>query len=102
MAKLKLIPDPTFAATVSVPIPGGTADVRFTFRYRDRVAVTQWADESRDMDDASAIRSVAEGWDLDDPFDQDNVARLVQAYPGAAREVLTRYVRELAGIRQGN
>lgn len=102
MAKLKLNPDPTFVAKVGVPVPGGTADVAFTFRYRDRVAVASWAESSRVLDDAEAILTVAEGWDLDDEFSEANVRRLVTAYPGAAREVLTRYVRELSGIRQGN
>lgn len=102
MAKLKLTPDPTFKAKVAVPIPGGTADVVFEFQYRDRKALTAWFDDNREASDVDTLMDVVVGWDLDDAFNRDNVERLCNAYPGAAREVLAQYARELSGIRQGN
>ena len=102
MAKLKLNPDPTFKAKVAVPVPGGTADVEFTFKYRDRKTALAWVDESKDAEEADLMLEMAEAWDLDDPFDRDSMEKLCNSYPGASRAVADRYMRELAGIRQGN
>lgn len=103
MARLKLNPDPTFSAKVGIPVPGAAAaDVGFTFKYRDRDALRQWIDDTRDAEDVACVADCVVGWDLEDEFSRDNVERLCRAYPGAAREIVGRYVRELAGIRQGN
>jgi hypothetical protein len=102
MARLTLNPDPTFKAKVAVPVPGGTADVECVFKYRDRKALDAWIDTTREAGEVDVMLDMLAGWDLDDPCDRENVERLCNAYPGASREVTARYLRELAGIRQGN
>lgn len=103
MAKLKLNPDPTFQAKVGIPVPGAaTADVGFTFKYRDRDVLQKWIEDTREAKDADCVSDCVLGWDLDDEFNAENVDRLCRSYPGAAREIVGKYIRELAGIRQGN
>lgn len=103
MAKLKLNPDPTFSVKVGIPVPGARpADVGITFKYRDRDALQAWVEATRDSEDVEVVADCVVGWDLDDEFSRDNVDRLCRAYPGAAREIVGTYVRELAGIRAGN
>lgn len=102
MAKLKLNPDATFQAKVAVPVPGGEADVLVTFKYRPRDALLAWVEASKEMSDAESMLDCIVGWDLDDAPNAENFKRLCNAYPGAAEEILKRYLRELTGIRKGN
>lgn len=108
MAKLKLNPDPTFTAKVAVPVPGGEAEVKMTFKYRSRAEREEWqkqneaAAEEGTASDVALIMSIATGWDLDDEFNEENVARLCDAYPRAAGAIAIKYARELVGVREGN
>lgn len=102
MARLKLNPDATFKAKVAVPVPGGTADVLCEFKYRDAKALRAYSEAHKDDADVDAILACVVGWDLDDAFDADSVEQLCNAYPGAAFAILSRYHRELLGIREGN
>lgn len=102
MARLKLNPDPTFKSKVAVPVPGGTAEVECVFTYRDRKAAQAWMEAGKDAADVDALLGCMEGWDLDDEFSRDSVQKLCDTYPGAANAIIGRYLRELAGIRQGN
>ena len=103
MAKIKLEADPTFAADVPVPIPGaGTTDVKFIFKHRTRDAVNKWIEESKDFTEAETIRSVATGWELDDPFNDESIEKLCQNYAGAGLAVIETYFNELRGARAKN
>ena len=102
MGKLKLQPDPTFKLKVAVPVPGGTADVEFEFKYRDRKAVQAWVDGLGEKADVEVMSEMLAGWDLDDAFTAENIARLCDSYPGAAREAVGHYLKQLAGVREGN
>lgn len=105
MAKLKLEPNPTFDAPVSIPRPGlDPVDVRFTFRHRTRSAVLAWIesigkDQKADIDQ---VMDVASGWELDDAFTREHVEALCENYGGASRAILETYLRELRGAREKN
>lgn len=102
MAKLKLNPDPTFQAKVGIPVPGGNADIVVTLKYRDRDELASWTTANETTGELEVMADVVLGWDLEDEFGADNLKRLCDKYPGASRAIVTAYVRELAGIRQGN
>lgn len=105
MAKLKLslTPNPTFKATVNIPVPGAQpAPVEFTFRGRGREQFREFIDGLKDQDDADAVMGAACGWDLDEPFDREHVGQMIDGYLGAAREILDTYMRELTAARRGN
>lgn len=49
MTKLKLNPEPTFKATVGIPVPGvGNVDVEFTFKHRTRKAITDFLEAKQE------------------------------------------------------
>lgn len=105
--KFTLTVSPTFDATVAIPVPGkGTADVKFTFKHRDRQAFRELMDglsEPReDRSDADLVLDIASGWDLDEPFDSENVDKMLENYIGSGSAILQAYVREQTGARQKN
>lgn len=98
----KLKPDPTFKAAVSIPLPGGgSAPVTFEFRHRTADELAEWLKQDLG-DDTAAIRQTAIGWDLVEPFDEANVALLVQNYIGCGKPIVETYLRELTRARLGN
>lgn len=94
MAKLSLKANPTFKAKVGIPVAGGEAvEVEFTFKHRTRDDLNAWLKESKD--DVTGILEMAEGWDLAEPFDKENVELLVQNYIGAPKALIEKYLDEL-------
>ena len=109
MAKLSLKANPTFTAMVPIPVAGSEATmVQFTFRHRTRQELDKYLDEIKALDaegvdnDVSIVMKVATGWELDDPFTQENVLELVSNYHGSGYAISRSYVRELLAAKLGN
>lgn len=103
MAKLTLTASPTFLAKVSIPVPGGKAvPVEFKFKGRTKDEFKEFLEGLADSEDVEVITEIATGWDLDDAFNEDNVAKLTQNYIGSARAILEKYISENSGARLGN
>ena len=111
MAKLKLIPDPTFEAKVAVPVPGaGTVDVKFTFKNRSRDEMRRLTarcnpespEYEPDMTDLQMVMECACGWELADAFTEDNVKTFCANYIAGPAAVFETYVAEMAGARLKN
>ena len=103
MAKLKLDPNPTFDASVNVPVPGSDpVPVRFTFKHRSRSACMEWFKAAADKSDVDILLDVASGWELDDAFTRENVERLCDNYAGTGFAVMDVYLKELRGERVKN
>lgn len=106
--KLKLKADPTFQATVNIPIAGGKpAPVVFTFKHRTRdehdAFAKDWAsEEGVKRPYVDYVLAVAEGWDLDDPFTRENVDLLLQNYHRAGAAIVGAYTTELLLATSGN
>lgn len=102
-AKLKLKPDPTFTALVDVRMPGGeVAKLGLTFKYRTKTQRNEWLNSIRDKEDADVFMSMVEAWDLEVPYDRENVVALLEAYDGTAILTVQKYLDELTGARRGN
>ena len=107
MAKQKLVlaASPTFKAQVGIPVPGvkDTIPVEFTFRHRTRSDLKAWR-EGIDFDaiTSSTILDAAVAWDLDDPFDDEHVNKMLEVFPGSGLAVLFRYLQEMQDARLGN
>lgn len=102
MPELKLNPKPTFKAKVEIQVHGEEKPtaVWFTFKHRTRDQLDGWL--NTDAPDIDAILDAAEGWDLSEPFNRENVALLDQNYQGAARAILRKYAEELRQAKLGN
>lgn len=108
MAKLTLTQQPTFAATVKVPVlGGGTEPVEFTFKAKRKTEFSEWlesltkrTEEARK--DEEIVLGIASGWDLEEKFDKKNLVELFELYPGSARAIVAAYINEYAGAKAGN
>lgn len=101
--KFSLNPNPTFKADVDIPVPGGdTATINFTFKHKARDDFKAFLESLADRDDVSIILDIASGWGLEDKFNKENLESLTQNYMGSGRAILDRYIKEMAGVRQGN
>jgi len=101
--KFSLNASPTFKLKVDIPIPGARPEkVEFTFRHKKRDDFVEFLANLAGRQDVEVIQEIACGWDLDEPFDADNIERLTQSYLGAAAAIIEAYVTELPALRRGN
>ena len=118
----RIIPNPTFTVDVPLSVPGQDkpVSIKVTYRHkgrRDLVLYQARAVElaiSADAPDAAEqftayVGEVVEGWSgvvgADDKplsYTQDNLARLLEAYPSAGPEIVRRYSQQLSHARAGN
>jgi hypothetical protein len=104
MAKLKLVPNPTFSAPVLIPVHGSApVPVTFTFKHRSQTELQSYIrDLAADRPDIDVIKDVASAWELDDEFTDENIGRLLDNYGGANKAVWDTYLSVLAGERAKN
>lgn len=96
--KLKLVPNPTFPAIVDIPVPGAkSSPVEFTFKHRNKEKLQEFLDGMRALEDVPLVLEIASGWDLDEPFDAENVEKLVTEYVGSASKILDTYIAHSTG-----
>ncbi|SER52324.1 MULTISPECIES: phage tail assembly chaperone [Pseudomonas] len=99
----KLDPNPTFDALVAIPVPGGSkADVKFTFKHRSKTELEDFLSTNKDMDDTTLVKSIADGWELDDEFNDENIGRLLNNYIGAGSAIYVKYLEELYQAKRLN
>jgi len=98
--KLKLEANPTFRAKVGIPIPGETRrhPVTFVFKHMAKTEFEAFAPTEGASDVDTTLRYV-EGWgdEIDEPFSRETLAKLLEAYPGAAFAIGDTYAAELYG-----
>ena len=113
---LKLNPNPTFSAEVSITVPGekepGTVTLVFKYLGRKDFAefLKRTGEEKDDNDkvvkpaksDIEVFSEIVLGWDIPDEFSPKNVAIFLDNYPAAAGEVYTQYARLLFESRVKN
>ena len=103
MAKLSLAVDPTFVATVLIPIPGKKpVPVEFTFKGRTRNEFRDFLDAASGREDPDLMMETICGWELEDQFSRENVDRLLQSKPASGRAIIEKYIAEMTGARLGN
>ena len=96
--KLQLVANPTFKAQAPIPVPGGKiTHVEFTFKHRNKIEMQEFLENLKDQDDVDLIMNIASGWELDEPFDAENVGQLVSEYVGSGLAILETYIAESTG-----
>lgn len=107
MSAISLALEPTFIAPVQIPVPGGKSiPVQFTFKYRTKDELAAYMEEINsgavDLSEVDLIMGIAEGWELADPFNAENVKRLLQKYHAANAVIPETYVREMIQAKSKN
>lgn len=121
----------TFDRAVDIPTPDGKGlKITFTFKHRDRQALAELfdgyitkaratteqrteqradaapllADDTRTAidNDVATLIDVATGWNVDAPFDSDNLRKLCTKFAGAAMAIVSDYRVSLTQGRLGN
>lgn len=105
MAKLNLVPNPTFTAKVPIIPAGDNAKPMFvsmTFKHRTRKAWTEWVNETPKSDLDSFMEMIV-GWDIDDlPFTKENAEVLLENFAGTWRATFDVYNEQLFKAKVGN
>lgn len=104
MAKIKLTlgPLPDFKLPVSFVMPDGNEQqIIFTVKHKPASEVHEMY-KKEGIKDADFIMLLATDWDVEDEFNKENAARLVDYYPGAALALMSAYLGALAGQRVKN
>jgi hypothetical protein len=107
--KLKLKADPTFQATVKIPVPGAKepGEIVLTFKHRTRDEHTAFIEECRAegssvSSGAGYVLAVAVGWDLEEPFTRENVETFLQHHHRAETAIAITYTHQLLMAASGN
>lgn len=100
--KLKIAPMPDFKLPVKFKLPNGEeATIVFTVKHKKSTEIQELY-QRETMRDAEFITEIATGWDLEEEFNEENAAALVEYYPAAALSLMGSYLGALAGQRVKN
>ena len=102
---LKLNPDPTFVAQVSITVPGKVKpeSVKMTFKYRSKKELNDFWEGNKGRDDADVLMDIVESWDgIDAEYTKENVEKFLDNYPTSGREIGLAYSKLLLESRAKN
>lgn len=104
MAKLKIAVDPTFPATVSIPLAGKAEplQVGFVFKSMLRDELQMFVDKRSERTDEDTLNLIVHAWDFDEPVNAESIALLLQTYIGVAKPIVEKFLDEIAKARLGN
>lgn len=103
MAKLSLTANPTFHATVAIPVAGGEpVNVKFTFKHRTKKQLDEFIKSRAEVEDIDSFMSMVDGWDLEDAFTKENAESILENYIGTALAVYRAYIDELVKSKVKN
>lgn len=110
-----IVPNPTFTCRVPLSRPDADAavPVSFVFRHKGVSELGEWlrnAAEGKYRDDVEFLGEIIEGWGAEivdergqpAPYGAENLARLLNAFPGAGNEIVLAYRKRLKDARLGN
>lgn len=121
--QFSLNPNPTFPATVLIPLPGADSQpLQFTFKHMGRLQFAEFIkslDAARVSDvevqtlesvsaevglnaDVGFIMEVVGGWALQDEFNEANLRILLDSYYGASRAILSTFIEALTVAKAKN
>lgn len=99
----KLKANPTFSAKVPFPVAGeDSVDVSLTFKHRTKSELTKWIEGGKTRSDEDTFLDMVEGWEIDEPFNKENVAILLQHHIGVSVAAFHVYTDELMKHREKN
>ena len=73
-----------------------------TFKHRTKTGLDEFIKSREAKSDSESFMAMVEAWDLEDPFNKENVDLLLENFIGAALATYRVYVEELVGSRIKN
>lgn len=104
MATFKLNPEPTFRATVDIPVAGADdTPLEVEFRHKKKDDLKAFFVSFADRSDAECLLDIVVTWhNCEAPFNAEALETLLQNYPAAGKAILAKYSQEATGARRGN
>lgn len=104
---LKLNPAPTFRAKVGIPVPGQEQPEQIVciFKHMTREEYQRFSapEALAKLSDIDTLMALLAGWEeVDEAFSREAVAKMTQAYHGAAFAITAAFAAELTKARLGN
>jgi len=104
----KLNPNPTFKATITIPMPDAEdGKITFEFKHKGRKALQAFVDSlnsaDKTRDDEDALGELIVGWSgVDEKYSPEALSILLDAYPSASRAIFEGYNAALIEGRTKN
>lgn len=103
MAKLSINVNPTFPATVSIPVAGGEPiNMSFVFKHRTKTQIGEFTTTRKEKTDVESVLEMVEDWEFAEPFTPEAVEIMLENYYGAAEAIYRTYLRELLQAKTKN
>lgn len=105
MAKVKfqLDPNPTFKAIVKLPVHGGgEAELGFTFKHKRATEFAELFKVNENATKLDVVKDLCAGWDLAEPFTDENLSKMLENYIGSFDAIMTTYMDEIRQARVKN
>jgi hypothetical protein len=95
--------NPTFWATVDIPVPGDKAcPLELEYRHRRRSEAIAFRDSLKGRSDDEIVLDMVVGWKWHEPFSAEALLDLLQEYPASPEPIAEAYFRELATANRKN
>ncbi len=99
----KIDGEPTFKATVQIPVPGGDdRPLEVEFKWLTAQEFGEKCKGTEGKDDAAFFAELVVRWSADADCNEDALRRLFAKYPNAARRMFETYRRELFEAEEKN
>lgn len=102
---LKLNPDPTFEKTVQIPLPDGDfGEIIIEYNHLGKKEWEKNLNELKDGDniDIELVLLLVKNWSLEEPFNRENVAKLIDNYPRVGGQIVEIWGNCIFGEREKN
>lgn len=94
---------PDFKLPVSMTLQNGeTGDMCFTVRHLKASELQEMMQQEKPVSDVEFIKTIASGWDLEEEFNDENIAELLSLFPMAAASMMEAYTSAMIGARAKN
>jgi hypothetical protein len=101
---LKLQPNPTFKAKVSISVAGDrNQDIDVEFKYLSKTKIKTYFEDISGKSDADALAEIIVGWSgVEVAYSAEALAELIDNYPSAAADLFEVFRKELMEGKRKN
>lgn len=110
---LKLVPNPTFATKVTIPVPGEDKDkvIKVHFQFLNKEELNTYLSSLESRSDQDSLEQIVKGWEtkdgegyegVDAEFNKENLAALLSAYVMAPLAFFEAFRDEITKAKKGN